>query len=1315
MEWQQVHLFISSTFRDMYYEREYLVKDVLLELKSWCLERRLILSEIDLRWGVTEYMAKEQRLTIYKCLRGVDASRPFFLCLLGQYRGWKPELSDMPSPTIESYPALAAMAGKNSATEMEIQHAISGNEAQPACDAVFFRRTLTNIPESLRTIYTNESVADRTQRELDDEALHVLAEETLPAYGYKPISYTPSIEGEVLTDFCCDGIPLAETLLPLLKAAILRRYPDREHSPRIPPERVWLDRQQQRLYLLQLECADGDELKKESTRLDIPMDANTPDERTLLEEHWAFAKGHVLITGEAGSGRSTLLAHWIGKQHPEALYCFCRKGDSLKETLLQLLNAAQEDVPSPDEPLGMLINRMTSLCQRRECPLAIDGLEYFAPLESTQLLGAAGLRILATVRSDCAQGTLLLSWATAHDVAVFQMNPLRDTSRRKLAVALYLERYLKSLDDKQMELLFTKPSASNPLFLHIVLSELRIFGSFEDLNRQLDGFGSDVQSAFHAVLARLENDYETTAVGRELPSRVFSLLAASQNGLTLSEWRGALHALTDPLAIILRQIEPFIGRYLEGCETVFDFGFESFRNAASIRYNDRLSDAHEALYSVFEDAVGGNRFCSGSLRDYEQLFYHAQKTHREPFLVSSLKYQHERIKRGGLSGLIRDLMAVNAPQSAAFLQQHAGSLIAQPDSLLSLLLYEGGTLRETALLQAITWDEPYLDTSEINLTAPVVADHASGEKADIRAALELSSVYASDLALPGNFIFRSERSGEIAIYDGAQTALPPMSFPVEKGRVLRICVSGDASYLTVAYESGKILVYSLRFENRKLSWTDCIYTGAYLLPEADDPALDWQDGAFYWQRADGAVVRLHFEDGRERVIFEERSCELALLAPGLYAFRADNAMLLCTEDAKRTFPYAATASCRTESQYAVAFADGSVYFLNTHTLETEQVLPKQLSVKSMAWQSGTLYLVVRTDGAEATDGFFAFDCIAGLREIHCSEPLYPNHLLQRMARVGFDAQGNFTSLSNLRYYRVALGGECETAQIQPVIETACTAGGRVLAVFRSDDKLYLSDAERIYHSLNIGRTRLNWAISGEAAVGISRSANDPICRISLTDAAWYETGRTMASVAGGRALWLLDDQSNLYRMEADGSLRRIPGIEKLRAQNIACYGEYIVLTLLDTAQPVIGPRLHIFYSDGNQLQKLAELFFPADEGHYQCSVVDAESGMLYLFSADKQHPVNLRRINIATRVSESGDIPLPFLRNISQVCLCKGTLYVREGDGALTAMTTEGKRICGMQPLAGADHLLGDETVLFFTRNKLWCIQAVNGKSQKTD
>ena len=397
-----------------------------------------------------------------------------------------------------------------------------------------------------------------------------------------------------------------------------------------------------------------------------------------------------------------------------------------------------------------------------------------------------------------------------------------------------------------------------------------------------------------------------------------------------------------------------------------------------------------------------------------------------------------------------------------------------------------------------------------------------------------------------------------------------------------------------------------------------------------------------------------------------------------------------------------------EDRCAVAFSDGSVQLLNAQTLETDQMLPKPLSVKSMAWHSGTLYLVVRTDGVEAKEGFFAFDPTDGLREIHSSEPLYANHLFQRMARVGFDAKGDYISLSNLRYYRVALDGERKTAQAGPAIETAFTSGGRILAVFRSGNMLYLSDAERIYRSLSVGRTRLSWASAHDAAVGISRTANDPICRISTADAAWFETGRTMASIAGGQALWLLDEQSNLIRMDADGTLRSVPGLERLRAQNVACYGGYVVLSLLDIAKPVIGPRLHVFLSDGNQLRKCAELFFPADEGHYQCSVIDADSGILYMFYANQQHHVNLRRIDLTTQIPVSEDAPLPFLRNVSQVCFSKGTLFVREGDGALTAMTAQGKRLCGMQPLTGAEQLLSVETTMFFTRGTLWRIQVVN-------
>jgi nephrocystin-3 len=51
--WSTVRIFISSTFRDMHAERDYLVRVVFPELQERCAEWRLHLVDADLRWGVT--------------------------------------------------------------------------------------------------------------------------------------------------------------------------------------------------------------------------------------------------------------------------------------------------------------------------------------------------------------------------------------------------------------------------------------------------------------------------------------------------------------------------------------------------------------------------------------------------------------------------------------------------------------------------------------------------------------------------------------------------------------------------------------------------------------------------------------------------------------------------------------------------------------------------------------------------------------------------------------------------------------------------------------------------------------------------------------------------------------------------------------------------------------------------------------------------------------------------------------------------------------------------------------------------------------
>ncbi len=59
--WRTVRVFVSSTFRDMHAERNWLARVVFPELRERCAKRELYLTDVDLRWGVTEEEANRAR------------------------------------------------------------------------------------------------------------------------------------------------------------------------------------------------------------------------------------------------------------------------------------------------------------------------------------------------------------------------------------------------------------------------------------------------------------------------------------------------------------------------------------------------------------------------------------------------------------------------------------------------------------------------------------------------------------------------------------------------------------------------------------------------------------------------------------------------------------------------------------------------------------------------------------------------------------------------------------------------------------------------------------------------------------------------------------------------------------------------------------------------------------------------------------------------------------------------------------------------------------------------------------------------------
>lgn len=90
-----IRLFISSTFRDMHAERDWLNRVVFPELRSRCRRRGAEFVGVDLRWGVTEEEAR-RRGAVAVCLDEIGRC-DLFLGLLGDRYGWVPPPEEVPA------------------------------------------------------------------------------------------------------------------------------------------------------------------------------------------------------------------------------------------------------------------------------------------------------------------------------------------------------------------------------------------------------------------------------------------------------------------------------------------------------------------------------------------------------------------------------------------------------------------------------------------------------------------------------------------------------------------------------------------------------------------------------------------------------------------------------------------------------------------------------------------------------------------------------------------------------------------------------------------------------------------------------------------------------------------------------------------------------------------------------------------------------------------------------------------------------------------------------------------------------------------
>ena len=132
------------------------------------------------------------------------------------------------------------------------------------------------------------------------------------------------------------------------------------------------------------------------------------------------------------------------------------------------------------------------------------------------------------------------SWPT------LEVEPLSQHERERL-IAEYLAQSAKALSPDRVKRIAAAPQSANPLYLRVLLDELRLFGEHERLDERINHYlqAESPRDLYRKVIARWQGDY---AKGTSVVGNTLGLLWAARRGLSETERLYALSRDGRPLA-----------------------------------------------------------------------------------------------------------------------------------------------------------------------------------------------------------------------------------------------------------------------------------------------------------------------------------------------------------------------------------------------------------------------------------------------------------------------------------------------------------------------------------------------------------------------------------------------------------------------------------------------------------------------------------------------------------------------------------------------------------------------------------------------
>ena len=613
--------FVSSTFKDMNFERDAIKEITLPMLNSYAKKYGQSVSFCDLRWGIdTSDMDEEEgsRKVLRFCLDEIDRCQPPLVIILGERYGWIPPkelvkgIADYKSLIIEDY--------EKSVTSLEIEYGALSPEKQK-CNTLVYIREMEDAPLS----YLAED--DEHFKKLDalKERLKQLTNGRIKTY--KARWNGKRVEG--VDDFA--------TMLAHDLAEIMTQEWEMQAS--LSP--FELDRKIQWDYIEEkAKCFKG------RTRLVNSIIGEIENGKRLT-----------FIKGDTGNGKSALFAAlaikfkelgwdtlpFIGGYTLESNDAT----DILNNTIYYLENALGKEHSANSQ--GIEENKQTGIedAQKRLAELCyeysksgkrlmimLDSVERLFPDEARDKLRFIPENLGDNIRFFLTANTCFLTTGVEYTtLAPLEKSEVEDVTRE------ILRQVNRELDKNVIEDIKNLPSSQCPLYLSLLIQRLLMMNSDDFFEISSSGDGMSAISRHQREIIKacpLETDRLSSALISEAGKRInpsliksiteyiafsrFGLRESDLEGLVGKSWRAI-----DFAHFLSYMRESFIMRD----DGRFDFAHQSIREGIKKDCTDQ-SLVYEKLFEHFSGLDTDD-----SIRQSELLF-HAIKANKQSFVVEHI-------------------------------------------------------------------------------------------------------------------------------------------------------------------------------------------------------------------------------------------------------------------------------------------------------------------------------------------------------------------------------------------------------------------------------------------------------------------------------------------------------------------------------------------------------------------------------------------------------------------------------------------------------------------------------------------------------